>query len=372
MHGFSAEFSLAVACCAHMLGMEAAERMEQLSQGVSADAFLAMVRRHRVSGLVSAALADAPADTPDAVRRLLADDTRRIAEANLRAAAQSSRLQRELHRAGVDHLFLKGLPVGKLAYGNPLLKMSWDIDVLVAHDDLLQAAEVLASLGYVPPPVPDLRAWHMRHKETTWTLGDDAPVELHSRLADNRRMIGNIGLASPRQDVQIVPGVCLPTLSGDGLLAYLAVHGASSAWFRLKWIVDFAGLMRGRGAAEISALANCGVELGAGRAMGQALTLAHTLFGSFLPRQIQQDAAIQRLASVALTQLTAHREPTRRLLGTGTIHLSQLLLQPGFSFALNEAARQVCEVTSRAILRRGGGRLDRLCRGPTSLGERAP
>ena len=46
----------------------------------------------------------------------------------------------------------------------------------------------------------------------------------------------------------------MPTLADEPLYAYLCVHGASSAWFRLKWIADLNALLAGRTAEEIAAL----------------------------------------------------------------------------------------------------------------------
>jgi len=173
-------------------------------------------------------------------------------------------------------------------------------------------------------------------------------VELHTRLADNRRLIPAIGIESPRRQVEIAAGIALPTLAPDELFAYLCVHGASSLWFRLKWISDLAGLIDGLSAAEIDQLYARSQELGAGRAAGQALLLADRLFDSLrhsrLRDRLMTDAAVRRLAEAAFRQVAGRaepREPTARPFGTWRIHWTQLLLLPGASFTLGEAARQL-------------------------------
>jgi len=92
----------------------------------------------------------------------------------------------------------------------------------------------------------------------------------------------------------VAPGIRLPTLARDEQFAYLCVHGASSAWFRLKWISDLAGVLHGQSGEMIERLFERSQALGAERAAGQALLLADRLFGSLdeieqlLPNEIIQ------------------------------------------------------------------------------------
>lgn len=74
-------------------------------------------------------------------------------------------------------------------------------------------------------------------------------------LADNRRVITGIGTSSPLQQMEIARGVLPPTLAADELMIYLCVHGASSAWFRLKWIANLGALPAGRQPDDIARLA---------------------------------------------------------------------------------------------------------------------
>ena len=105
-------------------------------------------------------------------------------------------------------------------------------------------------------------------------------VDLHVAAADNPMLIPGITAYSPTQEVDIGNGIRLKTLARDELVAYLAVHGASSLWFRLKWIADFAALVDGSSGMEFRRLYMRSQELGAGRAAGQALLLADRLFGT--------------------------------------------------------------------------------------------
>jgi hypothetical protein len=345
------ELKLAIAACRSAYGDRDAELVKGLCGAVRWDRFLALVGRHRVQALCWQGLGSAQQKVPPDVAGKLARQAKAIVEANLRSAVESSRLLAIFQSAGIPLLFLKGLTLGALAYPDPFLKMGWDIDLLVPPQQIEVAARLLQSAGYVPVR-PDaareeaLHRWHSRRKESEWhSVGGGFHLDLHTRLADHPSLLPELGADSPSQTVAIAPGIELPTLGRDELFAYLCVHGASSAWFRLKWITDFAALLHREGAGEIERLYRASQRLGAGRAAGQALLLAHRLFqialGKALEGQLSSAAANRLLTGIAERQLSTLREPTEALLGTATIHLSQLLLLPGWGFKLSETARQV-------------------------------
>ena len=343
------EFLFMAACAKSLFDPSERSRLAAQAGAVDLGKLTGLAARHRIEGIVWSALRGAGIDTGVPVLEPLGHAARTISQQGLRAAAESARLQSAFALAGIDLLFLKGLAVGQLAYGNAFVKRSWDIDVLVAPDAVGAAADLLRQAGYwcgSPGERADLVRWHGANKESVWHSADELHhVELHSRLADNPELIPAVGMASPRQTVAIAPGIALPTLASDDLFAYLCVHGASSAWFRLKWIADFAGLLRDCDGAGIERLYWRSQELGAARSAAQALMVADAVFGLPLPPALraglEQSAANRWLAALALRDLAAPREPTGRRLGTAGIHLSQLLLKPGPFFAWRELRRQV-------------------------------
>lgn len=322
--------------------------------------FVRLARFHRVQGLAWRALGAGGAAPSDEISDALSGDAASIAASALHAAAECRRLLGEFERARVPLLFLKGLTVGALAYGTAPVKAAADIDLLIAPEDLGRACQLLRRLGYrldVPSPRGDaaLRRWHRAHKESSWvSSGSAVPIDLHTRVADNPRLLAGVDIASPHQRVAIGNRIVLPTLAPDALFAYLAVHGASSAWFRLKWISDFAALAGQLSSTELARLFECSRQLGAGRAAGQALLLADRLFATLaalpkLSQELMDDAATRRLYRAALGQLAGSPEavePTATRLGTLTIHRTQFLLGAGAPFKGSELVRQV-----RAMLR---------------------
>jgi hypothetical protein len=315
-----------------------------------------LARRHRVQGLAWNALAQSAAQVPHQPRHALSAEARSIAATNLAIVAECRGLQAAFERSNIPLLFIKGLTVGALAYRAPLLKMGWDIDLLIDPGELQAASELLRERGYalrLPHSQDRLQAWHMRSKESVWSRSDSFYVELHTRLADNRRMIPGIDIDSPRQLVTVAPDASLPTLAEEELLAYLAVHGASSAWFRLKWISDFAALIHGKSASEIERLYHRSQELGAARAAGQGLVLADRLFDVLqavptLRQRLGSDRSTRLLCDAALRTMTkGTAEPTERPLGTLAIHWTQFLLRPGLGYKFSELRRQAASLLKR-------------------------
>lgn len=107
------------------------------------------VRRHRLFGLLSAAVADGALAVSEAQR---AD----VEDMELSAARTAVRLERALLDAvevlgkhDIDHRLLKGPAVAHLDYGDPMLRHFGDIDLLVPANSLDTAAAALVGAGGV-------------------------------------------------------------------------------------------------------------------------------------------------------------------------------------------------------------------------------
>jgi hypothetical protein len=353
-----AEFILALECC--KWGFQASRGPLVVPAGVDWPRFARSVAFHRIEGLAAAFLGVNETDAPPEIRLALTKAAERIAARNLEAAADCKALRESFEADGIPLLFLKGLPVGALAYCNPLIKTAIDVDLLIDPADLRPAARLLREQGYrliAPRESTDgavLATWHRDWKESVWLKsGSGLQVDLHTRASDNPRLIPAINVHAPRQMVDIGNGVHLPTFARGELFAYLAVHGASSAWFRLKWIADLAGFLQGLSGDEVEHLYRRSQALGAGRAAGQALLLADDLFGTLAPvsglRQLLiKHPAIRRLYLTALDLLIREpREPTDTALGSLPIRWAQFLLLPGPSYKLSELAGQVNRIWNR-------------------------
>jgi hypothetical protein len=344
----SAELKLLTICCQLNFRRSVTGEAPEL-RDVDWDRFARLAAFHRVEGLAWSALGSSKHRLPARAAELLSAAAGAIAAKNLHSATECKRLLATFEAGNIPLLFLKGLALGALAYRSPFAKSAIDIDLLIDAADVDRAANLLRTAGYrlVTPHEVPLAAWHKRSKESVWAKESQGfQLDLHTKTADNARLIPSIDIHSPTQMVQVAAGIELPTLAADELIAYLTVHGASSAWFRLKWVSDFAALLDGCTGCEVERLYGRCRELGAGRAAGQALLVADRLFGtlnccSALKNQLVNDRPIRQLVRTALRLLTQRPvEPTSTVWGTLPIHLTQLLLLPGFSYKISELSGQ--------------------------------
>lgn len=314
-----------------------------------------LAERHRVAGVAWSGISAAGVNVPRPVSDHLRTRAAQIAADQLAILAQSLALQHHFAEAGIPLLFVKGQSLAALAYPHPHTKDSCDIDLLVHAHDLQRAAEQLSLAGYrvaEPADTASLARWHQRRKESVWVHSTAATqVDLHHRLVDNPGLAAGFDPWAEIQHVSIGNGASLPTLSGGPLYAYLCLHGASSAWFRLKWLADLAGLLRSTPNADLAGLHHFAQSVGAGHASGQALLLLQRYFAvSIAPdlaERLNGDRACRWLARIAQRQLRAEKEPTQRLGGTLSIRLSQALLGAGPAFGAGELLRQLGEIMSR-------------------------
>jgi hypothetical protein len=349
---FAPEFALAAACCRWPPSPERAAAVRDGAAAVDDwDGLLRAGRRHRVEGLVHDGLRRAGVMPPPPVASALAAAAAAIAHDNLRFAAEAARLDRMLRAAGVDFLFLKGVTLNLLAYGTLALKRAIDIDMVVDPARYEAAVAAIEAGGYrcIQPREgasrAEILAWVKRAKHSIWTNGA-VVVELHTAFVDSARMLGTVGIGSPRQKVTVPGGIVLETLARDELFAYLAVHGATHAWSRLKWLADLAAFA-GREPEALEALYRRSIDLGAGRSGAQALLLAHDLLALPLPAsllaELRGDRAVRYLARVAVDAMVGagDRELDELMLGTAAIHLSHLRLKKGLGFKLYEIRRKL-------------------------------
>ena len=348
------EFRVVAACCHHAFRTSSAP-VTLLPDQLDWTLFLRIAEFHRVEGLVWNALAAHRSALPAHVADRLQAAATKIAADNLHAAQECRKLSLAFAEAKLPMLVLKGLPLGALAYGNAPIKSSVDIDLLVDRVNLSEVALILSRHGYrlvAPASTRRLERWHRAWKESVWRK-DRTQIDLHTRTSDNPRLIPSISVHSRHREVPIGDGIMLRTLGDEEQFAYLAVHGASSAWFRLKWVADFAGFLAVKNASTIEQLYRRSQSLKAGRAAGQALLLADAIFGTLretpgLADELKSDARTWRLFRTALRLLMqAPSEPTDKRWGTLPIHLSQLFLLPGLAYPLSEIGRQGRQLLNR-------------------------
>lgn len=299
-----AELSLAAACCRWPPSPERDEVVAAAAdRHLDWARFLRVVDHHRVAPLANHGLRTAGVALPATVDARLADAAGPAARRALGRASETLRLQRAFDAARLPVVFVKGATLEMLAYDQLGLKESWDIDLLTAADNVVEARSVLEGLGYrladpwlVPADrfarlIPLSKEVIFHHAERqSW-------VELHWRMMDNPAMIPAVGLRSPTQDVPL-GGQFARTLRDEPLYAYLCAHGALHGWSRLKWLADLSAFVATRTATDAAGLHEAAAAFGATRMSGFGLLLSHRVLGLQLPAGLRE--ALERDRGVRL------------------------------------------------------------------------
>ncbi len=179
-------------------------------------------------------------------KRVIGESREEKAEA-LDRVAEFLRLTDALVAARTAFIPLKGPLLSERLYGDPTVRFSHDLDILVKTDDIENAARVFTASGYaqMPPPIPeDLRRREklIKYSHHISFIHPDIGqiVELHWRIM-NRPWIGFTDidtLLSENLSEYEFAGRKFTTLSVELELLYLIIHGGAHHWGRLKWLAD--------------------------------------------------------------------------------------------------------------------------------------
>ena len=261
--------------------------------------------RHRVSSLVCDALRQLPAGTlPSAVADGLYRTAHQLAAEGLRQVIETHRLTQLLGAAGIPTLTLKGPALAMLAFGDPLLRNSRDIDLLVAPARFDQADALLATEGYRRLKPAAVLSAHRGAAYRRWAheyvYRSDARgvlLEVKDRLHPTRSVMPiDLRPAFERPYRVDVAGRAFPTLPPVDLFLYLCTHGSRHGWFRLKWIADIGALIARFSEEDLVSVEQRAATLGLSRPLHEALLLSRHWVSAPLPAPFRDAVAADRAA----------------------------------------------------------------------------
>lgn len=250
------------------------------------------IKRHRVGPLLEAAARGQPISTDaDAnlhLQRHVTVNKRRTVLAEL----EQQRLIKMLAAAGIPILIFKGVPMARQLYGDPVLRHTGDIDLLVPPGHFRQAVTMFHAAGYIAHHAPLSPQGRMSWlaAQLLRDVGFINPrmrerVELHQRLL----FLPSLTAAAEASDASLCPRLPtetdpLPTPAlGPALTLYLLQHGALSGWRRLKWLADMAMALRCLSATDSARLPALAEACGTAISARAGLALVQTVFGTELP-----------------------------------------------------------------------------------------
>ncbi|MFN4089692.1 MAG: nucleotidyltransferase family protein [Alphaproteobacteria bacterium] len=317
--------------------------------GGSWEAVAAAAARHRTETAVAYALrAIGWAGVPSAVRAGLTAHERAASLRALTQTGETGRIGGALSDAGIPFFTLKGPPLGLLLFDSLTMRQSKDIDLLVDPDRIVETVAILRSLGYdladeerrLSPRQQRVYRRIERHS-TFHGRGGQPAVECHWQLnADALFPFSAADGWADRLEVRIA-GRSVPVLPPEILLVYLACHGGGHAWFRLKWLMDIAAILRRWDGAAIRAGWRLAERHGLLGVLGSSFVLARDLMAAPVPDDLLRHAAADPTAD-RLTRLArrAMAEDDMRRLST-IFWRSAFFMHAGWRYRLRHAARSL-------------------------------
>ncbi|HEY1924035.1 MAG TPA: nucleotidyltransferase family protein [Candidatus Acidoferrum sp.] len=250
------------------------------------------------------------------------------------------------HTSNIGVLLTKGPVLSQRCYGDPGLRQFTDLDLIVCHRDIAQAAELMLALGYASKiPLKTIQAKKSPGEYVFTKRGTNLLVEFHTertfRYHPRPLSVDKLFQQSTRVNFD---GQDVPALGIEDELILICIHGAKHFWERLMWIADVAALVS-RQQVDWNRAMEIAREVQAERMLRIGLVLAMNVAGASLPAPIasgiRADAAAvkiaeqirQRLIAVKPTPLSLPRRAAFRVkmrggLLTGVAYLLRLSLSP--------------------------------------------
>ncbi|MGB3471867.1 MAG: nucleotidyltransferase family protein [Erythrobacter sp.] len=293
--------------------------------------FTSLIERHHLVVPAIRSLTDAGIAPPEhLVQSANATQTR-----SLQLCARSLNLIRLLEDEGIAGMLLKGPLLSDVLFGDPAIRHSSDIDILVEWENHAQAIAVLERQGLrlyeTPPPCNSWRIdlWRTLAKDVTLFDPESGfAIELHHRLKSPVSLLPDLGFADAGER-HAMGGIDLAVFSPADLFVYLCAHGSTSLWHRLKWLADIHALVAQHDDAGIEQMQARSWDLGTERCSALALLLIQDLWGRPVPKsvahQLENDHALRQLCMASIDRICGAERRYSSIANTlGRRHLARL------------------------------------------------
>lgn len=313
---------LLLALCRAELSSADAERIRALLNGpVDWRRLSDLAQLHGVVGLVRRNLAALAAQemVPASAWQALQQAAAQIVFDGMLQLRQLRLVVQALRSADVAPLVLKGAALADLVYGDPLLRPSTDLDLLVRRAELAQACAALEPLGARLPSKGQidfqLANSYDLAVELPLVAGKPGLVELHWDLAPRGLVTIDLDAWRRRAEVFEVDGITLRRLAPEDMLLHLALHMRKHRYVGLRWLCDVAELVRrsastspasGRQPLDWDYIVTTAHSAGFSVLLYVSLALAQRLLAAPVPSEVlatvEPSALRRRLVQDVLTQ----------------------------------------------------------------------
>jgi len=270
------------------------------------DLLLELAEGHRVLGVVAARLKETGfAGVPPEAREKLQGRMRAQHLFSLSMTAELFRILEHFGRAGIESLLVKGPLVSVLAYGDPAIRSYVDLDLLVRHEAILPASQIMTALGFeADVPEAAIQAGRIPGEYLFSRPGTRQMIELHTektfRYYPRPMRVDDL---FARQRHVLLDGKPIPTLSLEDEFVLNCIHGAKHFWERLMWSADVVAIVMRHPELDWKRARNAAEDAGAERMLRVALLLSETLLGVPVPAEMARAVTADKTAKNLVRQI---------------------------------------------------------------------
>ncbi len=303
------EAALLLLCARTQIEAPVADQIRSLlSRPLDWDYFNQLLLRHRITTLCYRSLRQfAQYGVPAPVLDNLHASVQQLTWYSLGQLGELCRVMALFNTQAIRAIPFKGPLLGIMAYGDPLLHLCADLDILVPEAQFEQAKALLLSHGYTSTSTPVLRnapesAVHqVYHHELLNRQQPQVTMELHWKVDECAFISPFDALFAQEVGATLtVGGSTMPVFTPESLLLLLCSHGSKHQWWHLMWVCDVAELLRRTARMDWQRLELLARRTGNSRVLLLGLFLAHTLLDAPVLDSYLQRAracrAIMRLA----------------------------------------------------------------------------
>lgn len=234
-----------------MLRIALRQSVEAIPEDLDWERFEALLDQHRIQPLLIRGLRQMDGELVDAfpVLKKLRGQQNQYAMRSMTRLQALSRINAAFADAGIRMISMKGPLLAMELYGDPSLRTSRDLDLMVSEEDLPRAGEILREMGYALEPNP-YATTPLRHKfyrlvehekHEVYNKGDIC-IELHWK-SDYQAEQSFEELWQSREE-QILLGRSIALMGPEDRYPALMIHAAEHGFLRLRWLLDLYELQK--------------------------------------------------------------------------------------------------------------------------------
>jgi len=315
------EFRLLAACSwiapSHLESFQAEKIVALCNSDVNWNGFLSLVFMHGVQPQVYATFRKFAHDrVPKIIFEKLREQKILVSQNMLYFSAELMRLLQLFTRNGIDSIPLKGIALSLQLYGDPGMRSSSDIDIMVKPHDLDRTCQILEAEGYQCAVFGQKMT--KRQKEYVrknfyhieyYNLEKRLCVELHWAF-------GSLWLPEQTSLVwrNLKPfdwmGTSINIIDDNFLLLILCDHGVRHRFCCLKWLSDIVKLISGSSVINWEKLIEISESLDLNRTLAHSGLIIYWVYGIPLPDRLQSliknDKTSAKISSKVFELLTSN------------------------------------------------------------------